>query len=442
MVWQEEYQRKLSNADEALGCVESGASVYVHANAAFPQALLEALTRRAPYVRGVEVVHLIAFGEAHYNKPEYAENFRHRALFLGSNLRDTVNQGRGDYTPIHLSEIEGLFTSRQIEIDVALIHVSPPDAHGYCSLGIAVETTLTAARCARRVIAQVNNRMPRTHGNSFLHVSEIDAFVEVSQPLPEIRPNQATPEQTKIAEHVSKLIDDGACIQTGIGGIPDSVLTFLKDRKDLGVHTELLSDGAIPLIESGVINGRRKQINRGKIVLGFVLGTQKLYDFVNENPIFEFQPNGLVNNALIVGQNDNMVAINSALEVDITGQVCSDSIGTRFYSGFGGQVDFIRGAAYSRGGKPIIALPSTAKNGTISRIKPMLTSGAGVVTSRADVQYVVTEFGVAYLHGKTIRQRAEDLINIAHPHFRDELREYCERMLWARPCAVAELTAR
>jgi acyl-CoA hydrolase len=284
--------------------------------------------------------------------------------------------------------------------------------------------------------------MPRTCGNSYLHVSEIDAFVEVSQPLPEIKPMDATPEQMKIAAHVANLIEDGCCIQTGIGGIPDSVLTFLKDRKDLGVHTELLSDGIIPLIEAGVITGRRKQINRDKIVLGFVLGTRKLYDFVDENPIFEFHPNGLVNNPLVVAQNDNMVAINSAIEVDVTGQVCSDSIGPRFYSGFGGQVDFIRGSARSRGGKPIIALPSTAKNGTVSRIKPMLTPGAGVVTSRADVQYVVTEFGVAYLHGKTIRQRAEALINIAHPKFHDELREYCERLHWLQPRMVAAGTAR
>jgi acyl-CoA hydrolase len=442
MAWQEDYRKKLTTVDEALRCVQSGACVYVHANAAFPQALLEGLERRAPHVRDVEVMHLIAFGDAHYNKPEYAESFRHRALFIGSNLREAVNQGLADYTPIHLSEIEPLITLGQFDIDVALIHVAPPDAHGYCSLGVAVETTLTAARCARRVIAQVNDRMPRTCGNSYLHVSEIDAFVEVSQSLPEIKPMDATPEQMKIAGHVANLIEDGCCIQTGIGGIPDSVLTFLGDRKDLGVHTELLSDGIIPLIEAGVITGRRKQINRDKIVLGFVLGTRKLYDFVDENPIFEFHPNGLVNNPLVVAQNDNMVAINSAIEVDVTGQVCSDSIGPRFYSGFGGQVDFIRGSARSRGGKPIIALPSTAKNGTVSRIKPMLTPGAGVVTSRADVQYVVTEFGVAYLHGKTIRQRAEALINIAHPNFRGELTEYCEGLRWLKPQAVASATAR
>jgi acyl-CoA hydrolase len=436
MAWHDEYRSKLKTTDEALRCIESGARVYVHANAAFPQALLEGLTRRAPHVRDVEVMHLIAFGDAPYIRPEYAESFRHRALFIGPNVRSAVQQGFADYTPIHLSEIEGLFTSGQLEIDVALIHVAPPDAHGYCSLGVAVETTLTAARCARRVVAQVNDRMPRTCGNSYLHVSEIDAFVEISRQLPEVPPAEATEEQRKIAGHVANLIEDGSCLQTGIGGIPDSVLTFLHDRKDLGIHTELLSDGAITLIESGVITGRRKQINRDKIVCGFVLGTQRLYDFVDENPVFEFQPNGIVNNPLVVAQNNNMVAINSAIEVDITGQVCSDSMGLTFYSGFGGQVDFIRGAARSRGGKPIIALPSTAKKGTISRIKPMLTPGAGVVTSRADVQYVVTEFGVAYLHGKTIRERAEALIQIAHPKFRSELIDHCERANYFRRATV------
>lgn len=438
MSWQEDYRRKLTTVDEALRCIESESRIYIHANAAFPQVLLEGLAKRGPRLHNVEVMHLLSFGEPHYTRPELEHSFRHNSLFIGANVRKVIQEGRGDYIPIHLSEIEGLFEIGQMEIDVALMHVTPPDRFGYCSLGVAVETSLTAARCARRVIAQVNDKMPRTWGNSFLHVSEIDAFVEVSQELPQLPRPEVSEEHIAIAKNVCELIDDGACLQTGVGGIPDAILPFLKDRRDLGIHTETISEGVIPLIEAGVITGRRKQIDPNKIVLGFVLGTNKMYDFVNDNPMFEFRPNSYTNNALIIGQNDRVVAINSAIEVDITGQVCSDSMGQVFFSGFGGQVDFIRGAARSRAGKPIIALPSTAKGGTISRIVPRLTPGAGVVTSRADVYYVATEYGLAYLHGKNIRQRAEALIQIAHPKFRDELYDHCQAMNWFRTLRTVE----
>jgi acyl-CoA hydrolase len=315
-------------------------------------------------------------------------------------------------------------------LDVALLHVSSPDRHGYCSLGVAVETTLTAARCARIRIAQVNDRMPRTFGNTFMHIGEFDAIVECSQPLPELIPEEATGEQRMIARNVATLIGDGACLQVGIGGIPNAILPFLSDRKDLGIHTETLTESAIPLIEKGVITGARKQINPRKIVLGFALGTREWYEYVDDNPIFSFQPNGYCNDSSVIAQNDNVVAINSAIEVDLSGQVVSDSVGDRIVSGFGGQLDFMRGAARSRGGKPVIAITSTASQGTISRIVPRIKNGAGVVTTRADVHYVVTEYGVAYLHGKNLRQRAEALIEIAHPKFREELNLHLREMGW------------
>ncbi len=440
MAWQAEYKKKLMTADAAVRAVKSDMRVYVHANAAFPLALLEALARRSGQVRNVEVMHLLGFGEAFYNQPEFAESFRHNALFIGVNMRKTVREGRADYIPIHLSEVEDLFVDHKVDVDVALLQVSPPDRHGYCSLGVAVETTLAAARCARVRIAQVNDRMPRTFGNTFMHVSEFDAIVEASHPLPEIIPEQATEEQRLIARNVVTLIEDGACVQVGIGGIPNAILPYLADRKNLGVHTETLTEGAIPLIDKGIITGARKQINPNKIVLGFALGTREWYEYVDDNPIFDFQPSSYCNDPFIISQNDNVVAINSAIEVDITGQVVADSVGGRFVSGFGGQLDFMRGAARSRGGKPIIAIASTAKNGTVSRIVPQIQNGAGVVTTRADVHYVVTEYGIADLHGKNVRQRAEALIQIAHPKFREGLTEHLREMGWG-PKVFAE-TAR
>jgi 4-hydroxybutyrate CoA-transferase len=432
MSWEIEYKKKLRTPEEALRCVQSGMRVYIQPGCAEPETLVEALMQRGPFVHDVEIVHMMTMGTAPYVAPEMEGHFRHNAVFIGSNVREAVNDGRADYTPVYLGEIEELFESGAMPLDVALIEVSPPDSHGFCSFGVGVDTTLTAARLARYVVAQVNDRMPRTYGDSFIHVTDIDAVVESSRPLCAMRKPEPTDLHIAIARNVAGLIDDGCVLQTGIGGIPDAVLPFLMDRRDLGVHTELVSDGVIPLIEAGVINGARKNFKPRKVILGFVLGTEKLFDFVDNNPIFEFHPTSYTNDPGLIARNDNMVAINSALQVDLTGQVCSDSIGTYFYSGIGGQVDFLRGSSRAKGGKPIIALPSTAKNGTVSRITTMLAPGAGVVTSRGLIRYVVTEFGVAYLHGKSIRERAKALIEIAHPKFRDELYEYCERTRWLR----------
>lgn len=437
MSWIDQYRSKLVSAREAVACVESGMRVYIHPGCAEPEALVEALMERAPFVKEVEVVHLLTMGTSPYCTPEMAEHFRHNALFVGGNVREAVNDGRADYTPVFLSEVEALFESGEMPIDVAFIQVSPPDSHGYCSFGVGVECTLTAAKCAHYVVAQVNADMPRTYGDSFIHVSEIDAIVELSRPLCELKKQPGSELFRLIGTRVAALIEDGAVLQCGIGGIPDAVLPNLMDRKDLGIHTELLSDNIIPLIEAGVVNGQRKNWKPRKVILSFVLGTKKLFEFLDENPIFEFHPSAYTNDPFRIAQNDRMVAINSAIEVDLTGQVCAESIGSQFYSGFGGQLDFIRGAARSKYGKPIIALPSTAKNDTISRIVPRLTNGAGVLTTRADVHYVVTEYGIAYLHGRTIRQRAESLIQIAHPKFRDELYDYCERQRWFQRNACA-----
>jgi len=439
MAWMDSYRTKVMSSREALRCVESHMRVYIQPGCAEPETLVGALIERGPFVRDVEIVHLLTMGRADYIAPEMAGHFRHNAMFIGANVREAVNDGRADYTPVFLSEIESLFESGEMPIDVALIQVSPPDSHGFCSFGVGIDTTLTAAKKARFVIAQVNDCMPRTYGDSFIHISDIDAIVESSRPLCELPKHEIADLHLAIARNVATLIEDGSTIQTGIGGIPDAVLLYLKDRKDLGVHTELLSDGIVPLIETGVVNGRRKTLHPRKVVLAFALGTKKLFDFVHENPIFEFHPNAYTNNPVLIAQNDRMVAINSALQIDITGQICADSIGTYFYSGIGGQVDFIRGATRSKGGKPIITLPATAKNGTISRIVPTLDPGAGVVTSRGAAHYIVTEYGVAYLHGRSIRQRAEALIQIAHPDFRQQLYEYCERTRWLNSHALAEV---
>src|SRR5438309_10788536 len=443
MSWEIDYKKKLRTPDEALRFVESGMRVYIQPGCAEPETLVEALMRRAPDVRDVEIVHMMTMGVAPYVAAEMAGHFRHNAVFIGSNVRQGINDGRADYTPIYLSEIEGLFESGQMPIDVALIEVSPPDSHGYCSFGVGVDTTLTAARVAKYVVAQVNDNMPRTYGDSFIHVNDIDAFVESSRPLCALKKPIVNDLQVAIARNVAGLIEDGAVLQTGIGGIPDAVLPFLMDRKDLAVHSELVSDGVIPLIESGVLTGARKNLKPRTVILGFALGGKRLFDFVDNTPIFEFHPTAYTDDPGLIARNDNMVAINSALQIDLTGQVCSDSIGNQFYSGIGGQVDFLRGASRSKGGKPIIAISSTAKNGAISRIVPILNPGAGVVTSRGLIRYVVTEYGVAYLHGKTIRQRAQALIEIAHPDFREELYEYCERTKWLqRPQAKEPVAAR
>lgn len=438
MDWIASYRRKIVPPEEAVHCIQSNMRVYIHPGCAEPEALVEALMARAPFVSNVEIVHLLTVGRADYIAPQMEGHFRHNAMFIGGNVRQAINEGRADYTPVFLSQVEDLFESEQMPIDVALIQVSPPDAHGFCSFGVGVDATLGAARYAKFVLAQVNDQMPRTFGDSFIHVSDLDAVVEVSRPLCELKRAVITDIHHAIGKNVAGLVEEGATLQLGIGAIPDAVLLELAGHKNLGVHTEMLSDCAVPLIESGVINGSMKTIHRGKIILGFVLGSKKLFDFVDNNPMFEFHPSRYTNDPYIISTNHKMVAVNSALQVDITGQVCADSIGTYFYSGIGGQVDFIRGASRCKGGKPIIAMPATAKNGELSRIVPMLEPGAGVVTSRGSVHYVVTEFGVAYLHGRTIRQRAEALISIAHPKFREELYSYCEKTRWLQRPALQE----
>jgi len=374
-------------------------------------------------VSDVELLHLLTFGIAPYVDPIHEGSFRHNAFFIGANVREAIQDGRADYTPISLSEIPNLFFSNQLRLDVVLVMLGPPDPFGYCSLGIHPDIVMSGIETAKTIVAQINRHMPRVHGDTFVHVSKLDRIVEHDEPLLEL--SAVSPDETSlaIARHVAALIEDESTLQLGIGKIPNAVLDLLRDHADLGLHTEMFSDGVIDLCDLGVITNEKKGLLPGKVVASFAMGTKQLYDYLDDNPFFDFRPTEFVNSPLNIARNHKMVSINSALQVDITGQVSADSIGTRFYSGIGGQTDFIRGAAMSRGGKPIIALPSTAKDGTVSRIVPELDPGAGVVTSRGDVHYVVTEFGVAYLHGKTIRQRAMALIEAAHPDFRGELRD-------------------
>lgn len=421
MNWDALYRNKLCSAAEAVRVVESGQRIFATGNAAYPQALINALMERAGEVTDVEIIHLLSFGEAPYADPALARHFRHNAMFIGANVRKAVQQGLADFTPIFLSEISRLFTTGQMALDAALIQVSPPDEHGFCSYGCEVAVTKAAAENARVVIAEVNRQMPRTLGDSFIHLSRLHRLVEVDRPLPQVRQGSFDDLQARVGQNVAELVPHGATLQLGIGAIPDAVLAALITHRDLGVHTEMFSDGIVDLVEQGVITGTAKALHRGKIVAGFCFGTQKLYDFIADNPIIEMHPTEYVNDPFVVAQNERMIAINSALQVDLTGQVCADSLGTRFYSGVGGQVDFMRGASRSRGGKPIIALPSTAKGGAISRIAATLEPGAGVTTTRNDIHYVVTEYGVAYLHGKTIRERVQALVGIAAPQFREEL---------------------
>ncbi|MFN7996714.1 MAG: acetyl-CoA hydrolase/transferase C-terminal domain-containing protein [Bryobacteraceae bacterium] len=441
MDWMSQFRHKTQTAERAVEVVRSGNRIWVSEGCATPEPLLKALLSRAPYLRDVEIVHMLTFGAADYTRPEYEGHFRHNALFLGANVRPAVAEARADYIPINLSEIEGLFLSGQMPLDVALVQTSLPDEHGYLSLGAGVDCSLTAARCARHVIAEVNTEMPRTLGDSFLHVSQVSAVVETSRALLEMPPCPPNLVQHRIAQHVASLIPDGATLQLGIGGIPNAILEALIDRRNLGIHSEMCPDGIVPLIEAGVINGERKTLHRGKVVTGFVLGTRRIFDVIHNNPAFEFHPTSYTNDPFIIARNDDMIAVNSAIQVDLTGQVCADSIGTMPYSGVGGQLDFMRGAARSKGGKPIIALPSTAKHGTISRVVPTLDPGAGVVTTRADVHYVVTEHGIAYLWGKNLRQRAEALIAIADPRFRDELHDFAARAHYVPEHARLEVVA-
>ncbi len=415
--WQQRYEDKVVDADKAAAVVRPGQRVFIGSGAGEPQTLVEALSAQEG-LTDTEIVHILTLGVATYAEPRFGKRFRHNAYFIGHNVREAVNEGRADYTPIFLSEIPRLFRSGRVVIDVAMIEVSAPDQHGYCSFGVSTDIVKAAAESARFVIAEVNERMPRALGDCFIHARDLDLMVPSDRPILEAVQGEPDELSKKIARHIANLVVDGATLQLGIGTIPDAVLHYLGDFRDLGVHTEMFSDGLIPLVEKGVVNNSRKTLHRGKIVASFIMGSKRLYDFVDNNPLVEFHPTEYVNDPFIIAQNDKMLSINSAIEVDLTGQICSDSLGEMFYSGIGGQVDFTRGAARSKGGRPIIALPSTVNRGTISRIVPILKPGAGVVTSRGDAHYVVTEYGVAYLHGKTVRERAVALINIAHPKFR------------------------
>ena len=426
-----------TSAEAALKHLRNGMRVFVGSGCAAPQALVAALGRRGSEVFDVEIVHILTFGNAPYSRRELLANFRHNAFFIGPNVRDAVNEGVADYTPVFLSEIPALFRRKRIHLDVALVQVSPPDAHGFCSFGVSVDVVNPAVESSDYVVAEVNPNMPRTLGDSFVHVRALHALVESDLPLLEHTRTAISPEARKIGEFIAALVEDGATLQTGIGEIPSAVMAALMDKKDLGMHTEMFTEAVIPLIEKGVLNCRRKSLLPGKVVASFCFGQRELYDYIHNNPMFEFRPTEFTNDPFQIARNHRMVAVSSAIEVDLTGQVCADSIGGKFYSGFGGQVDFIRGAARSEGGKPIIALPSTTRDGGISRIVPWLKTGAGVVTSRADVHYVVTEYGVAFLHGKTVRERAIALIHIAHPKFRDELMRQAREAHLVHPNQIA-----
>ncbi|UCC79075.1 MAG: acetyl-CoA hydrolase/transferase family protein [Candidatus Zixiibacteriota bacterium] len=430
MNWIDLYERKKAGGEEALKIVKSGDRVYIHAGCAEPEHLVKHLTARKDSLENVEIVHLLTVGTADYVNPEMEGHFRHRSLFTGTNVRKAVNEGRADQTHIFLSEIEDLFTSGQLPVDAALIHCSPPDEHGFLSYGVGVEITKAAAECARCVIAQVNPEMPRILGDNFIHLRKITHVVEHSAPILELPQGQPDDISRAIGGHIAGLIEDGSTLQMGIGAIPDGVLFNIGNKNDLGIHTEMFSDGVIDLVEAGVVNNEKKTLHPGKIVASFMLGTRRCFDFADDNPIIELHPSKYVNNPFIIAQNDRMVAINSALSIDLTGQANSDSLGTYFYSGIGGQVDFIRGAARSKGGKPIIALPSTAKSGTISRIAAVLPEGTGITTSRGDIHWVVTEYGAVNLHGRSVGERAKLLISIAHPDFKSELDNYARGKKW------------
>jgi len=421
MSWIDTFQSKKTTAAEAVKVIKSGDNVFIPISSGAPQNLIPALINRGPELNDVKILHFSTLGPARYTEPEFEGHFRHIALFVGENTRKAVNEGRADYVPVFYHEAPALFKEGVYKLDVAMIHVSPPDEHGFCSYGVAVDATKPAAESAKVVIAEVNPNMPRTLGDSFIHVRNIDYIVPTDYPLEEYPAAEFTDTHAKIAEHIAGLIEDGATVQLGIGAIPEAILTYLDDKSDLGVHTEMFSDGLIELIERGVVTCAEKTLHPGKIIATFLMGSRKLYDFVDNNPMIEFRPVHYVNDPFVIAQNSKMVAINSALQVDFTGQICADSIGHKIYSGFGGQLDFIRGAAHSKGGKPVIALPATARDGQVSRIVPELYAGGGVVTTRADVHYVVTEYGVANLHGRTIRERVKALVEIAAPRFRDEL---------------------
>ena len=430
MSWMDIYSERTVTAEQAVANIQSGYRVFLSGNCSVPQQVLSAFVERAKSLQDVEVVQVLALGPADYVAPEMAGHVRVNTLFISDNVRQAVNEGRADFTPCFLSEVPGLFKNGQLPLDVALVHVSPPDEHGFCSFGIEISVTKTAAQSARLVIAEVNPNMPRTLGDAFIHVSKIHCIVPVDYKLPEIRTGITSELSQRIAKHIAGIIPDGATLQMGIGDIPDAVLHQLTSHKHLGIHTEMFSDGVIDLVERGVIDGEQKTLHPGKIAAGFLMGTQRLYTFVHDNPIIEMHPIEYINDPFVIAQNDRMVAINSAIEVDLTGQVCSDSIGQRLYSGVGGQVDFIYGSSRSKGGIPIIALPSTATiKGTLtSKIVPSIKVSGGVTTTRNHVHYIVTEHGVVDLYAKRIRDRARALISIAAPEFRDELEQRAKEL--------------
>ena len=433
MDWTSMYQSRIVSPQEAVQCIKSNQRIFLTGNVSVPQKCLAALVEYAPNLENVEICQALTIGPADYVKPEMEGHLRVNTLFISHNVRKAVQDGRADFTPVLLSEFPLLFKRGVLPLDAAIIHVSPPDEHGFCSLGVEVGLTKSPAESAKIIIAEVNQQMPRTLGDSFIHVSRLNYLVPVNYPIPEMamaeEGNMDVVE--KIAGYISDLIPDGATMQLGIGAIPDAVLKYLHHKKDLGVHSELFSDGVIDLVNEGVLTNARKTLHQGKIIAGFMLGTRKLYEWADDNPLIEFHRTEYVNDPFVIAQNERMVAINSAIEVDLTGQVCADSIGPKLYSGVGGQLDFIYGASRSKDGVPIIALPSTTtlRDGTsVTRIAAMLKLGAGVVTSRNHVRYVVTEYGVADLYGKTIRQRAQQLINIAHPDFRADLQKQASEL--------------
>lgn len=411
-----------STIEDAVGVIKPGSNIFIQTAAAAPQQLINALTARAHELHDITIYQMHTEGEAPYANPEFEDIFHVNCFFIGANLRKAVQEGRAQYIPVFLSEIPALFRKKTIQIDYALIHVSPPDEHGFCSLGVSVDIAPAVLETAKHVIAQVNHNMPRTHGAGFIHKNRIDALVEVDDAIPEVKIETPDPVTIKIANNVASLIDDGATLQMGIGNIPNAVLNMLRGHKKLGIHTEMFSDGVIDLIESGVITGEMKKKHPNKIVSSFILGTKRLYKFVDDNPLIEMLDIGYVNDVYVIRQNPKVTAINSAVEVDLTGQICADSIGPKMYSGVGGQMDFIRGASLSENGKPIIAMPSVTAKGE-SKIVTSLKTGAGVVTTRAHVHYIVTEYGVANLYGKNLKERATALIKIAHPAHREKLEE-------------------
>lgn len=411
---------KIVTAEKAVKSINSGDNVFIHTAAATPQKLVLAMSERHNELSDVQIYHLHTEGPAPYVNPDYIKSFKTHSFFVGANVRSAVQAGVADYIPIFLSEVPYLFNNGILSLDVALVQVSPPDKHGYCSLGVSVDASRAAVLHADTVIAQINPNMPRTHGDGIIHSSQISYAIEVDDPIHEINPPELTETELAIGRNCANLIEDGATLQMGIGSIPDAVLASLKSHKNLGVHTEMFSDGLIPLLESGVVNNSEKRVHPGKVVGSFTVGTRKLYDFMDDNPIIAMLDCAYVNDTAVIRRNPKVTAINSAIEIDLTGQVCADSIGTKQYSGVGGQMDFIRGASLSKGGKPIIALPSATNKG-ISRIVPYLKQGAGVVTTRAHVHYVVTEYGVANLYGKGLKERARELIKIAHPDHREDL---------------------